>query len=463
MCFSTTIDKVLARPEIRISIVIPAFNAANEIARSLESIRNSSCPVFECLVVDDGSNDNTAALAKAGGATVVAMPNRGGPAAARNHGAAHAKGDVLLFLDADVCVHADTVARVAASFQSDAALSALIGSYDDEPSDKDFLSQYRNLMHHYVHQSARESASTFWSGCGAIRRELFLQLSGFDERYARPAIEDIELGYRLHQAGCKTLLDHDLTVKHLKRWTFWNLVKTDMLDRGIPWTELILRDRHMPNDLNLQLSQRVSVALAFLLFALTAGAAIYWRGYFLTPLFALLFFVLARFWVDAASPSRPKTAPLWMTLITGAIIVMALLHHMLGLVPPLVLSQLLLLSRHRYAEATPRKRRLLRVPAIFYMLLSVLACLYYLPTHSIMFAGFFIAVVLGALNSQFYLFLASKRGILFAAAAIPLHVLYHFYSGISFLVGTIRFWSTQAGRVSRSPALSETAGRAERQ
>ncbi len=50
-------------------------------------------------------------------------------------------------------------------------------------------------------------------------------------------------------------------MKHLKRWTFWGLVKTDVLDRGIPWTELILRDANMPDDLNLQLSQRVSVAL----------------------------------------------------------------------------------------------------------------------------------------------------------------------------------------------------------
>ena len=337
-----------------ISVVIPAFNAEKELALALHSLAQSTTPAFECIVVDDGSTDGSEATARACGAVVIPMPQRSGPAAARNRGASAATGDVLFFLDADVCVHPDTLERIASSFRTDPSLAALIGSYDDDPQAKDFLSQYRNLMHHYVHQSGRETASTFWSGCGAIRRAVFQEISGFDESYGRPAIEDIELGYRLNQAGTKVLLDHDLTVKHLKRWTFWGLVRTDVLDRGIPWTELILRDRHMPNDLNLQLSQRVSVALAFLLVAMAAAAATYWRGYFLTPLFALVFFVLARFWADAASPSRPKTAPLWLILAMLAIIAMAALHHMFGLIPPLVLSQILLFSRHRYAGATPK-------------------------------------------------------------------------------------------------------------
>ncbi len=131
-------------------------------------------------------------------------------------------------------------------------------------------------------------------------------MPGFDESYERPAIEDIELGYRLRMAGRKVLLDKGLQVKHLKRWTFWGLVKTDVLDRGIPWTELILRDRCMPNDLNLELSQRVSVALAFLLLGICVAASIYWRGYFLTPLLALLIFLLSQYWLESASGPRSK-------------------------------------------------------------------------------------------------------------------------------------------------------------
>ena len=155
-------------------------------------------------------------------------------------------------MDSDVCVHPDTLERLRQDFQADPTLDALIGSYDASPASPDFLSQYKNLMHYFVHQHGRQDACTFWSGCGAIRRELFLEHAGFDESYERPAVEDIELGYRLRKAGRKVLLDKGLQVKHLKRWTFWGLVKTDILDRGIPWTELILRDRRMPNDLNLE-------------------------------------------------------------------------------------------------------------------------------------------------------------------------------------------------------------------
>ncbi len=445
---SSTVGEVTAIAQTRISIVIPAFNAQKELALALQSLAKSTCAPYECIVVDDCSTDESVAVAREHGAIVINMPKRSGPAAARNRGASLATGEILFFLDADVCVHRDTLQRVETSFQADDSLAALIGSYDDDPLSQDFLSQYRNLMHHYVHQAGREVASTFWSGCGAIRRPVFESLSGFDETYSRPAIEDIELGYRLFQTGSKVLLDHDLAVQHLKRWTFWGLVKTDVLYRGIPWTELILRDKHMPNDLNLQLSQRVSVALAFVLVAMAAGASLYWQGYFLTPMFALLFFVLVRFWGDAAR-IRSKAVPFWLGGITLAIIAMAARYHMFGLIPPLILSQILLLSRHRYTGATPKSRGLMRVTTVLYVLLSVLACVYYLPNHVLMFVGLLVFLVLGFLNGEFYLFLASKRGILFAIAAIPFHMLYHFYNGISFLAGTLNYWMRP-----RTPAKS---------
>ena len=70
------------------------------------------------------------------------------------------------------------------------------------------VSQYRNLLHHFVHQHGNSEASTFWAGCGAIRRSVFEEMGGFDEqRFPTPSIEDIELGYRLRQAGHRILLD----------------------------------------------------------------------------------------------------------------------------------------------------------------------------------------------------------------------------------------------------------------
>jgi GT2 family glycosyltransferase len=147
----------------------------------------------------------------------------------------------------------------------DRQLDALIGSYDDEPGIPSFLSQYRNLLHHYVHQTSRREAGTFWGACGAIRRERFVALGGFDEAYSAACVEDIELGYRLRQAGGRIRLCKTLQVKHWKEWKPWTLLKTDFLYRALPWTRLILRRKHMENDLNLRTASRLSVTLAWLL------------------------------------------------------------------------------------------------------------------------------------------------------------------------------------------------------
>jgi glycosyltransferase involved in cell wall biosynthesis len=430
-----------------VSVVIPVYNGGSDLEACLRALAVPSLAPLEIIVVDDGSIDASAETARRLGAKVLATGGREGPAKARNLGSAAAKGEVLLFLDADVVAFPDVIPRVASAFAADPELQALIGSYDDDPAHQDFLSQYKNLMHCFVHQTGREQASTFWSGCGAIRRDVFLRHSGFDESYGRPAIEDIELGYRIIQSGGRILLDKDLRVKHLKRWTFWKLIRTDVMDRGIPWTELILRDRQMPNDLNLQLSQRVSVALAFLCVGFALAMAIYWKGYVLTPLFALLLFVMGRYWLDGDGAPVGRGPFLWMTLGFGSLAVLAWTHHMLGLIPPVILGYVLLFLRHRYEIAEGRKAKMISTLMALYAMLTVLLIVTYLPGHALI-GGLFLALfALVVLNNQFYLFLAARRGKAFALAAIPFHLLYHFYNGISFAAGFLRHnWRILRGK-----------------
>jgi glycosyltransferase involved in cell wall biosynthesis len=254
-----------------LSIVIPVYNGEKDLRSCLEHVLASGAGGFECIVVDDGSTDGSADIARELGATVVAAGRRRGPAHARNLGARAAKGEIVVFVDADVWVRPDTLERIRGHFLRDPALSAVFGCYDDEPLHGNFLSQYKNLTHAWFHRSAREDASTFWTGCGAMRREVFLEFGGFEERYDHPTCEDIELGYRLRLAGHRIRLDRELLVKHLKRWTFWNLVATDIFKRAGPWTEMILRHRFMPNDLNLETRQRLSVAVALALLAASAA------------------------------------------------------------------------------------------------------------------------------------------------------------------------------------------------
>ncbi len=424
---------------VTISVIIPVHNAADCLGRGLARLAESRVRPLECIVVDDGSTDGSAEIARSAGARVLSTGGRSGPARARNLGARAARGSVLFFLDSDVCVHTDTLELVQQEFEADPELDALIGSYDASPGEQDFLSQYKNLMHCFVHQQSRRSACTFWSGCGAIRAGVFRRHAGFDESYGRPAIEDIELGYRLRMANCKVVLNKHLLVKHLKRWTFWGLLKSDIFDRGIPWTELILRDRYMPNDLNLELSQRVSVALAFLLVGVTVAAAIYWRGYFLTPLLALLLLLLSRYWLEFATGPRSALVLAALGVIVGAIVWLAVRLHMRNTVFPLLLGCLLLLLRHRYWQRLEPRHRLVEIVVTVYIAGVTLYMLARLPYHWLIFTFFVIGALLVIINNRFYLFLAARRGKLFALAAVPFHLLYHFYNGISFLAGLCRY------------------------
>lgn len=245
-----------------ISAIIPVHRGGENLQRSLRSVLETVPQAVEVLVVADGSPE-AARQAQALGAHALVIPERRGPAYARNLGARQARGDILAFVDADVLVPPDFFSRIAAIFQSEPDLAAVIGSYDDAPGAVNFLSQYKNLLHHYIHQTGRVEASTFWGACGAVRRNLFLTLGGFDERIPRPAMEDVEFGHRLRRAGHGIRLDKALQVKHLKSWTARSLIRTDLFARAVPWTELILRDRALTNDLNLRMPYRASVALVF--------------------------------------------------------------------------------------------------------------------------------------------------------------------------------------------------------
>ncbi len=250
----------------RLSVVVPVFNGKLQLPRCLEALRASLFMDFEVIVVDDCSTDNTQQIVERFRASYLRTPRRIGPGGGRNLGVQHARGEVLVFVDADVVVALETLSRIAADFASDPDLAAVFGSYDEKPAWNDFLSQYKNLMHHYVHQMASERASTFWAGCGAIRKDIFLEFGGFDtQRYPNPSIEDIDLGFRMTRAGRKILLDKHIQVKHLKKWTVRGLLRADIAYRAIPWTNLILETRSIPADLNLTFASRVSAALVGLL------------------------------------------------------------------------------------------------------------------------------------------------------------------------------------------------------
>ena len=231
-------------------------------------------PRDEALVVFDGLLPEVPAWLRQSGARLLSTGQRSGPAAARNLAARSARGDVLVFVDADVELHADALARIRAHFAADPLLDAVFGSYDDRPRAAGRVSRFRNLLHHHTHTSHPGPASTFWAGCGAVRREPFLALGGFDAiAYPLPAIEDVEFGLRLSDAGGTITLDPAIQGTHHKRWTLSLMVATDIRQRAIPWSRLLWQRRELPATLNLTLASRLSGIASLLLWTSLAVLA----------------------------------------------------------------------------------------------------------------------------------------------------------------------------------------------
>lgn len=255
-----------------VSVVIPARNAARTLPECLRALSESILRPAEVIVVVDGPcTDATEEVARAHGVDVLCLPERLGPGGARNAGVAAARGDVAVFVDADVAVRPNALSLLVSALE-EAPVDAVFGSYDNLPPGTNLASQYKNLLHHFVHQSGRQEAQTFWAGLGAVRREPFERIGGFDAgRYRRPSIEDVELGHRILAAGGRILLVKTAQGAHLKRWDVARAFRTDVLDRALPWTELILETRQMPDDLNLGLRHRLGVASTGILLVALVG------------------------------------------------------------------------------------------------------------------------------------------------------------------------------------------------
>ena len=229
----------------KLTAIVPATNEPPTLDRCLDALRGGSRPPDELIVVTE--------------------PEGAGPAAARNAGARRAAGEVLVFVDADVVVAPDSLARLEAALDADPALTAVFGSYDDSPEAPGAVSGFRNLLHHHVHQASPGEVPTFWAGLGAVRRGEFDAAGGFDEdRYPAPSIEDIELGARMAAAGARIELDPSIQGKHLKRWTLASSITTDFASRGVPWVELVVGTGAPTGVLNLGWRHRASAALSVL-------------------------------------------------------------------------------------------------------------------------------------------------------------------------------------------------------
>lgn len=245
------------------SVIVPFHRGRAALQQVLSAILDSDASL-EVIVVANGCREDLAEVAATPRVRLLEITDPCGPAVARNRGSELAAGATLVFVDADVIPHATAIPAIEALLAADPGVAGVFGAYDHTPVEPGFYSQYRNLAHAFVHERGRPEARTFWAGLGAVRTSVFRAVAGFDERFVRPSIEDIDLGYRLSAAGHRLRLDPRIRGTHLKRWTFRSAIVIDVRDRGVPWTQALLKYGAAANDLNISWTGRASVMLAYL-------------------------------------------------------------------------------------------------------------------------------------------------------------------------------------------------------
>ncbi len=270
-----------------ISLIMPTIDWGATFQRCVQAAAKGLGEGDQLLVVFDGTPSPPAEGLIPARAILLETQTRQGPAAARNLAAREARGPILFFVDADVELHADAVDRVRAKFSSDPGLGAVFGSYDAYPSAPGLVSRFRNLLHHYTHSSHPGPASTFWAGCGAVRRDPFLAQGGFDAKaYPQPSIEDIDFGLRLHGSGARILLDPAIQGTHHKSWSLALMLRTDIKKRAIPWSKLLLKQSEPTAPLNLDPTAKLS-SLLVLLTLLAVGVTPFYPKLWPFPLLSL--------------------------------------------------------------------------------------------------------------------------------------------------------------------------------
>lgn len=245
---------------------MPAWNAADDLARHLPVVMAELPPDAELLVVDDGSTDGTGAVVTRAGAQLLSQPNQG-PAAARNRGAREARGEILVFLDADCRPARGWLAALLAPFDGP-GVDAVKGAYLTEQRSRvarlaqiEFEERYRLLLRH-------ERTDFVDSFSMAIRRDVFLASGGFDPSFRMADNEDVDLSYRLAARGYGIVFAPQARVVHRHPDTLGRYFRLK-LSRGYHRTVVYerypgkaWRDSYTPLSLKLQVASLALVAAA---------------------------------------------------------------------------------------------------------------------------------------------------------------------------------------------------------
>ncbi|MHB8836011.1 MAG: glycosyltransferase [Candidatus Methylomirabilia bacterium] len=303
-----------------ISVVIPVRNGARALDACLRAACAAALPEGEVVVVDDGSTDESAAIAARHPCRLVRIGNGRGASAARNAGAAAARGEILFFTDADCILGPQTLPRVAAALESAGPRAVVGGTYDPQPFDPGFFPAFQAVFVNY-HETRRPDGPDYVATHAmAIRRADFLASGGFDEHFL-PILEDVEFCHRLRRAGYRLRLEPQLLVRHSFGFNFPGSLR-NAARKVRYWARYSLRNRDLLADSGTaSRGLKAAGALAGLCWVCLAAAAIQRLPILLLPL-PLLVLASITANIGLVRAFNAAGGPLFATAATGYLVLL---------------------------------------------------------------------------------------------------------------------------------------------
>lgn len=229
-----------------LSIISPAYNNGEELEGLLNSLKDdfNRNSFLEMIVVDDCSPGDSVAQAvgKFNFIRYIRLAQNKGAAAARNAGARAAMHPVLVFIDSDVQVEKETIKKIEEVMQ-DEKIKIMVGNKSKVPANKGVFPAYRAIMHNsWV---PREKFATFFTGAfGVMRKEVFDEICGFDEKYKGASVEDFEFGHRLSQRY-QIYFFKDILIR--VNWNYFVKTMKNHYKRTILWMQLFKKRKKFDN------------------------------------------------------------------------------------------------------------------------------------------------------------------------------------------------------------------------
>ncbi len=231
---------------VLISVVIPNFNSSRTISACLDSVFSSRFNNYEVIVVDDCSEDASPEIIKEFPCRLYRLEEHSGAAAARNHGARKARGEIIFFTDSDCLLQPGTLERIRGFFESSEDGYILGGTYTPLSQDRRFFSDFQSVFIHYSETKHPESPDYIPTHAMAIKRSDFFDIGGFDAE-SLPILEDVEFSHRARQRGYRLLMDPGLQVVHIFNYDLLKSLKNGFR-KSLYWTLYSLKRKDMMRD-----------------------------------------------------------------------------------------------------------------------------------------------------------------------------------------------------------------------